>query len=143
MIDATDTHPITTELQRDLAGGTLIELHGMPVDKFIRTHGAECYAAVLADCGNDVDVAHACIEVEFAFAARSLAEFMEYLLFDMYAGAFDESNHPYLSDFIDYEGLARARWNAGVIRVVPFDGLYYCFARRSGWSSGHTDSGKS
>jgi len=143
MTDATDKQPATTELQRDLAGGTLVELHGMPVDKFIREHGAGCYAAVLADCGNDVDVAHACIEKEFAFAATTLAEFMEYLLFDMQAGEFDESNHPHLREFIDYEGLAKARWKAGLIRIVPFDGQYYCFERCSGWSSGHKDSGKS
>ena len=135
MIDATDKQPPTTELQRDLAGGTLVELHGVPVDEFIRKHGAHCYAAVLADCGNDVEVARACIEKEFVFTASSLADFMEYLLFDMQAGEFDESNHPYLSDFIDYEGLAEARWKAGLIRIVPFDGQYYCFARCSGWST--------
>jgi hypothetical protein len=135
MIDATDRKPPTTELQRDLAGGTLVELHGMPVDEFIREHGAHCYAAVLANCGNDVDVAHACIEKQFAFTASSLAAFMEYLLFDMQAGEFDESNHPYLREFIDYEGLAEARRKAGLIRVVPFDGQYYCFARCSSWSS--------
>lgn len=135
MIDASDEKTSTPELQRDLAGGTLVELHGMPVDEFIREHGAHCYAAVLADCGNEVDVAHACIEKEFAFTASSLADFMEYLLFDMQAGEFDESNHPYLSDFIDYEGLAEARWKAGLIRIVPFDGQYYCFARCSGWST--------
>jgi len=143
MIDATDRQPPTTELQRDLSGGTLVELHGMPVDEFIRTYGADCYAAVLADCGNDVDVAHACIEIEFAFSTTSPADFMEYMLFDMQAGEFDESNHPHLRDFIDYEGLAKARWMAGLIRVVPFDRRYYCFARCSGWSSGHKDSGKS
>ncbi len=143
MIDATDKQSPRTELQRDLAGGTLVELHGMPVDEFIREHGAHCYAAVLADCGNDVAIADACIQVEFAFATTSPADFMEYLLFDMQAGEFDESNHPYLSDFIDYEGLAEARWKAGLIRIVPFDGRYYCFARCSGWSNCRSDSGKS
>lgn len=133
MIDATDEKLPTPELQRDLTGGTLVELHGMPVDKFIREHGAHCYAAVLADCRNSVDVAHACIEKEFAFTTSSLADFMEYLLFDMHAGEFDPSNHPCLSNFIDYEGLAKARCEAGLIRVVPFDGRYYCFARCSGW----------
>jgi hypothetical protein len=135
MIDTSDEITPTPELQRDLARGTLVELHGMPVDEFIREHGAHCYAAVLADCGNDVTVAQACIETEFSFATTSPADFMEYLLFDIHVGAFDESNHPYLRDFIDYAGLAEARWKAGLIRIVPFDGAYYCFARCSGWSS--------
>ena len=135
MIDASDKFTPAPELPRDLASGTLVELHGMPVDEFIREHGAHCYAAVLADCRNDPIVAHACIETEFAFVSKSPSNFMEYLLFDIQAGALDESNHPYLRDFIDYAGLAETRREAGLIRIVPFDGNYYCFARCSIWSS--------
>jgi hypothetical protein len=106
---------------------------GITVEAFVREHGECLYKKVLAEFDCDAEQARRAIEEGHPMVASSLEEYMHRRLFYGDDAELDESQHPHLSRFIDYEELAIARWKSWYLRVVAHHGRLFFFETKWWW----------
>lgn len=99
---------------------------GCSLRMFLKVYGEDCFQDVASAFGGD-EMACAYIKERFLFSHAGFAGFMKHYMFGGYGMKLDESDHPFLSEHIDYRGLAMARWRAGLLEVVPHAGTFLFF----------------
>ena len=104
-----------------------VNMYGQRFDDFLKEYGEKGYQKVLLEFDGDAQKARYHIEERLVLTCTCLTSFMEYYLFDWMAGQLLKENHPYLDRFVDFHGLAVARWEAGYLRIVAHKGTLIFF----------------